>query len=228
MTQRAKWLGAGGLVVLWLALVYVYFIDVPPPQEVPLKFQSGQVAAAPIQQGSTESWDVKSLHAQVPHELPTTPKRNIFMAASLPLSSEAQTRLVAMRKKQTALASAAAVVNETAPAPPALLPPSPEEIARQQEELAAQVLQQQEELHRKQLLEQMAQYRYLGYVNQKGIQKAFLGKGREIYILRQGDTLDGKFLVALIETTAIKIRVVESKLETTLKLSKDEGSAAGT
>ena len=119
-------------------------------------------------------------------------------------------------------------MNEAPPAPPAPLPPSPEEIARQQKELTAQALRQQEELHRKQLLEQMAQYRYLGYVNQRGVQKAFLGKGREIYILRQGDTLDGKFLVALIETTAIKIRVVESKLETTLKLSKDEGPAAGT
>jgi hypothetical protein len=52
---------------------------------------------------------------------------------------------------------------------------------------------------RKQVREQMGQYRYLGYVNQQGVQKAFVGKGKEIYIIRKGDTLDGKFsLVSLI------------------------------
>ena len=232
MTQRAKWLGAGGLVVLWLALVYVYFIDVPPPQEVPLKFKSGQAAVGLIQKGLAESWDVKSLHAQVSRELPATPKKNIFMAASLPVSSEAQAKVIALRKKQQALAAAASIVSAAPPspppAPPAPLPPSPEELARRQEELAVLSARQQEELRRKQLQAQMAEYRYLGYVNQNGVQKAFLGKGREIYIIRQGDTLDGKFLVAVIEASTVKIRTADATLETIITLKKDEAGTSGT
>lgn len=227
MTQQAKWLGVGGLVVVWLALVYVYVMDVPPPPEVPLKFKSGQAAADPIRKGPAESWDVKSLHAQV-RELPATPKKNIFTAASLPLSPEAHAKVIALRNKHKALAAAAATVSATPPAPPAPPPPSPEELARQQEERAAQAARQQEELRRKQLQEQMAQYRYVGYLNQNGVQKAFLGKGREIYIIRQGDTLDGKFLVAAIEASTVKIRAADSTLETIIKLKKEEAGASGT
>ena len=227
MTQRAKWLGVGGLVVVWLALLFVYFIDVPPPQEVPLKFKSGQAAADRIQRGPAESWDVKSLHAQIPRELPTTPKRNIFMSASLTLSPEVQAKVLALRKKHQALAAAAATVSAS-PAPPVPLPPSPEELARRQEELAAQSARQQEELRRKQLQEQMAEYRYLGYVNQSGVQKAFLWKGREIYIIRQGDTLDGKFLVAAVEASTVKIRAADFNLETIIRLKKDEAGTSGT
>ena len=227
MTQRAKWLGVGGLVVVWLALLYVYFIDVPPPQDVPLKFKSGQVAADPIRKGPIESWDVKSLHAQV-RELPTTPKKNIFTAASLPLSPEAHAKVIALRNTHQALAAAAAAMSATLPTPPAPPPPSPEELARQQEELAAQAARQQEALHRQQVQEQMAQYRYLGSLTRNGVRKAFLGKGREIYILRQGDTLDGSFLVAAIEASTVRIRAADSNLEATIKLKKEEGSISGT
>jgi hypothetical protein len=44
----------------------------------------------------------------------------------------------------------------------------------------------------------MGQYRYLGYLNQQGVEKTFVGKGKDIYILRKGDKLDGKFFVASI------------------------------
>lgn len=223
MTQRTKWLGLTGLALVWLALVYVFVIDVPPPQEVPLKFKSGQSAASTMQKGLVESWDVKSLHAKA-RELPVTPKKNIFAPPALPLSPEAQVRLVALKKKN----AAAAVPPPEATPPPPPPSPSPEELVRQQEALAAQAVRQQEELRRKQVQEQMAQYRYLGYLNQSGVQKAFLGKGREIYIIRQGDTLDGKFLVALIEATAVKIREADSNLEIILKLKKEEGLVSET
>jgi hypothetical protein len=225
MTTRGKWLGLVALAVLWMGLVYVYVIDVAPPPEVPLKYQSG-IAAGAAQTGAAEQWDVRSLHAPS-RELPVAPKKNIFAAAPVPLSREAQEKLAAVKKPRKTLAAPAAAVPQPSPAPPPP-PPSPEEIARQQEELAAQAARQQEELRRKQLQEQMAQYRYLGYLNQSGVQKAFLGKGREIYILRQGETLDGKFVVASIEAAAVKIQESTSKLETVLKLKKEESSASGT
>ncbi|MDR4470614.1 MAG: hypothetical protein MRJ68_20310 [Nitrospira sp.] len=74
----------------------------------------------------------------------------------------------------------------------------------------------------------MTQYWYLGYAHQNWVQKAFLGKGRELYILREGDTLDGKLHVILIEATSVKLLNAESKPETTLKLKKEESSVTGT
>ncbi len=74
----------------------------------------------------------------------------------------------------------------------------------------------------------MAQYRYLGYVNQNGVQKAFLGKGPEIYILRQGDMLDGQFVVESIDAMTVTITESTSKLETILTLKKEGASPSGT
>ena len=67
----------------------------------------------------------------------------------------------------------------------------------------------------------MGQYRYLGYLNQQGLQKAFVGKGKDIYIIRKGDTLDGKFLVASIDPATVKLREPTTSLETSIELQKD-------
>lgn len=218
MPTRTKWFALGVLILLWMGLLYVKVIDVPPPLEVPLMYQSGQTVASSAPTNAAEAWEVKSLKTQA-RELPATPTRNIFTAAGIAgASGHRGTRAVQHKTPSRPSATAPAV-------PP---PPTPEERARQQEALAAQAAQQQEQLRRQQLQEQMGQYRYLGYVNQNGVQKAFLGKGREIYIIRQGDTLDGKFQVALIEATIVKLLDAESKLEQTLKLKKEEISAAGT
>ena len=221
MTDRMKWLGLGGLIMLWIALVYAFLIDVPPPEEVPLKYQSGKAVTRSAAANSVEEWEVHSLRAQT-RQLPETPKRNIFTAGSITRPSDPQA-IVTQQKKQERL-KAALATPATTPSPPS---PTPEELALQQEALAAQAAHQQEELRRQQLQEQMRQYRYLGYVNQNGVQKAFLGKGREIYIIREGDTLDGKFMVALIDPTTVRITDSTSKLEVALKLKKEEGGNAG-
>ena len=213
LTPRMKWVGLGGLVTVWLVLVYINVIAVPPPQEVPLKYTSGHVAPVTRQADLGDEWEVHSLQAKV-RELPGAPKKNIFAATILVRSPSPHAKVAALQKKQQALAAASTIAPPVPVAPP---PPSPEELARQQEALRQQ-----------QLREQMAQYRYLGYVNQNGVQKAFLGKGREIYILKEGETLEGKFQVALIEATTVKLLDSESKLETTLKLKKEESSPSGT
>jgi type IV secretory pathway VirB10-like protein len=232
MTPRVKWLGLGGLFLIWLLLIYVYVIDVPPAQEVPLKFTSGQAGGNRGNNGQTsvEAWDVKSLRAPA-RDLPATPKKNIFAAAAPPISPEAAAQVAARKAQRKAAAMAVAA----APALPP--PPSPEELAKQQEELAAaaarqqaelaaQAARQQEELRRKQVQEHMGQYRYLGYVNQQGEQKAFLAKGREIYIIRQGEMLEGKFVVASVDAAAVKLRDSSSEIETVLKLKKEETASS--
>jgi hypothetical protein len=111
--------------------------------------------------------------------------------------------------------------------PPAPLPlvvaavPPPAPPGPTPEELAEQATRQQAELNLKQVREQMGQYRYLGYLSQQGVQKAFVGKGKDIYIIRKGDTLDGKFLVASIDPTTVKLREPSTSLETSLDLKKD-------
>ena len=208
MTPRTKWMGLSGLMAIWVAVGYVNVITVPPQREVPLKYKSGQVATAKQDDGTTEVWEVRSLKPKV-KDLPVTPTKNLFAGTTGSRPQNVEARNVARRKKEHAIVA-------EAPAPTTPPPPSPEELARQQEALRLQ-----------QLREQMAQYRYLGYVNQNGVQKAFLGKGREIYILREGETLDGKFLVAAIDAATVKLIDGESKLETTLKLKKEESSISG-
>lgn len=212
LTPWMKWMGLGGLIAVWLVLLYVNVIAVPPPPEVPLKFKSGQPDPVVRQAGLIDVWEVYSLQAQV-RELPGAPKKNIFAATTIARSPNSQAKIAAL-KKQQALAAASVIASPTPATPP---PPSPEELARQQEMLRQQ-----------QLREQMAQYRYLGYVNQNGEQKAFLGKGREIHILRQGDKLDGQFVVVSIEPTAVKITESTSKLETVLTLKKEDAPSSGT
>ncbi len=207
MTDRQKWLGVGGLVLIWITLFSVIVISAPPPEEVPLKYRSGTVMARSTAAAPNEEWTVHSLRAQE-RQLPDTPKRNIFLPSSRPM--DPQGKVVARQKRPQPLVAVTAP-----PTPPVPPPPTAEELA-----------QQQEALRRQQLQEQMAQYRYLGYVDRNGVHQAFLGKGREIYIIREGDTLDGKFQVSLIEATSVKLLDAESKLETTLKLKKEE-SASG-
>jgi hypothetical protein len=151
---------------------------------------------------------VKSLHSSV-GERRLTPTRNIFAVGASPTTSE-MSRSTVRRKKESQPIEAAMV---PPPPPPG---PSPEEVAEEQ-------ARQQRELKLKQLKEQMGQYRYLGYLAQDGDRKAFLGKGHEIYIIRQGDKLDGKFQVAVVEPSIVKIRDTDSSLETTIQLKK-EGS----
>ncbi|MFO0699940.1 MAG: hypothetical protein U0236_11975 [Nitrospira sp.] len=213
MTPRTKWMGLSGLIAVWVAMVYVNVLTVPPQQAVPLKYKSGQVATAKQDDGTTEVWEVRSLKPQV-KDLPVTPTKNLFAGTTGSRPQNAEARNVTRKRKPPAIVVEAPA---TAPVPTTPPPPSPEELARQQEALRLQ-----------QLREQMAQYRYLGYVNQNGVQKAFLGKGRELYILHEGETLDGKFQVVLIEATSVKLVDSESKLETMLKLKKDESSPAGT
>lgn len=50
----------------------------------------------------------------------------------------------------------------------------------------------------------------------------------DIYILRGGEALEGKFRVSLIEATTVKLLDSESKIETTLRLKKEESSPSGT
>ena len=219
--QRYLLVGLGGI---WCVLILTRFLTAEERQEVPLTFVSGKPAAKThAAVGAPDPWQVKHVAMQA-HEMPGEPKKNIFAPLGESTAVGA-TAIVAKRKTRATLQPPQEVVAVVPAAPPE---PTPEElaeqVARQQAQLAeqvAQVAQQQEELKLQQVREQMGQYRYLGYLNQQGVQKAFMGKGKDIYILRTGDKLDGKFLVASIDPTTVKLKEPATSLETSIELKKD-------
>lgn len=209
--QRTVLIVLGGV---WVLLLAWRFMPGDPPQEVPLTFVSGQSTAKKTS-GAPDPWLVKPAAMQA-KAMSETPQKNIFA----PLGESTVvgdgevgvSTVVAKRSKRMSPAPPPpVVVAEIPPAPPG---PTPEE-------LAEQAAKQQEELRRKQVQEQMGQYRYLGYLTQQGVQKAFVGKGKDLYIIRQGDKLDGKFLVASINATTVKLKEPVTSLEASLDLKKE-------
>jgi hypothetical protein len=200
-----------GLIGLLVCVLAFRFGGEEPPREVPLKFTSTQHRA---KAQASVGLDVKSLDTPA-RNAAAKPARNIFVAGAHALSVESPpSRLVAKKKKSVVTP----IVEVAIAPPPASLPPPPP--GPTPEELAAQAAAQQRELSLRQLKEQMGQYRYLGYLTHDGDHKAFIGKGHEIYIVREGDKLDGKFLVSGVDPAIVRIREAEHSLETTLPLKK--------
>lgn len=219
MSLSAQRLLLLGLAGLWGVLVLVRVLTVEAPQEVPLTFVSGRpVPTLSAAAGESDPWQIRPMTMQT-RELRETPKKNIFapLGDSTVVASPAT---VAMRVKRQVAPTVPAPVAQPGPVIAATPPPPP---GPSPEELAEQAAQQQAILKAQQVREQMGQYRYIGYFHQHGEQKAFLGKGKEIYIIRTGDTVDEKFLVASIEPTMVKLKEPATSLETSLNL-KMEGS----
>jgi hypothetical protein len=217
--QRYLLLGLGGV---WCVLIVMRILTAEAPQEVPLTFVSGKpTAKTRAAAGAPDLWQVKRVTMQA-REMPDGPKKNMF--APLGESTAVGATIVMAKRAKRAPPPPPVVAAVPPPAPPPLVvaavpPPAPPGPAP--EELAEQATRQQEELNLRQLREQMGQYRYLGYLSQQGVEKAFVGKGKDIYIIRKGDKLDGKFLVASIDPTSVKLKEPITSLETSLDLKKD-------
>ncbi|HKO31883.1 MAG TPA: hypothetical protein VJU54_12145 [Nitrospiraceae bacterium] len=74
---------------------------------------------------------------------------------------------------------------------------------------------------RKDLRKQRGQYCSLGDLDQQGVQKAFVRKGKDLYIIRKGEKLDGKFVVASIDPTTVKLKEPITSFETSIDLTKE-------
>lgn len=206
MTERAKWRLLGALALVWLIVILVRVASAPEPQRAPLKFRSGETVAA----DSTRSdGGVPGLvrpklarGSQAPFKTP----KNIFSPADV--SSEARQAQAARPPKKPQ-----ALVPAPTPAPPPAVaftaPPAPSP-----EQLAAQQARQW-----------LGQYRFFGYLGQGGDQRAFLSKGRDIFIVRVGDSIEGRIMVTAIDPSSVRLRETGTSLETTLSLAKDSGGA---
>jgi hypothetical protein len=217
MTNRMKWSLLGGLLLLWIAVIAFRVMSEPEPQRVPLKFVSGQVLARETGHG-TDGMPASLQPAGAPTGPSFKTPKNIFAPLDLRSDEEkaaaARARLLAARRKTEQAAVA------TAPAPP---PPTPEESAAQEAQRQAELARQQKEQAIQQARQAMGQYRFLGYLTRNGAPQAFLGKGTDIYIVKVGETIEGRIQVTTIDATTVKLTEQTTSTEASLPLVK-EGS----
>ena len=74
--------------------------------------------------------------------------------------------------------------------------------------------------------QQLNQYRFLGYLKKGGESQAFLTNGEAIYIVKQGETLEGRIHIHKIDPTTIvlstKVRETGDNIEATIPLTKEQ------
>ncbi len=192
MTEGAKWRLLALLMLLMAAVVTYRVLDRPEPQRVALTYTSGQTANATSAKSSPTLIHLDSKQ-RMARQGPRRPSKNIFSPLEFPKP----------KKKKTAVK-----VKAAPPPPPRLVqpaiphPPSPEELA------AAQARKR------------MAAYRVLGYSREGGQPRAFLGKGRKIFIAGIGEELEDRIHVAAITEKAVRLRETRTQVEATLLYEK--------
>jgi len=208
MTKRTKGWLAIFLGATWAALVIFEVTNQPSPERVPLKFKSGptQDIAEKHAHQSDNPFTVRLARAKT-HELPHLPSHNIFASLDTP-SPEATLRQV---NKHT-VSGLVKPSQSPSPAPIVAAPPaSPSE-----QELAAQRAIQQTEMARLEAMRELGAFRFLGFLEQDGLARAFLARGNELYVVKNGDAIDGRYVITVLDNSSVKIRATSTGAETTI------------
>ncbi|MES4784894.1 MAG: hypothetical protein C4294_02720 [Nitrospiraceae bacterium] len=206
MRQEKKWKLWGALFTIWLGLMAWRILTETEPQRVPLTYRSGKVLSGKtaVEHGGSQALIRTQTKA---HDISFREPKNIFAPLISAQEGNRAQRLGAAKK---APVSSIPV--------PAREGPTPEEVAAQQARL-------QQELALQQAQQKLVQYRFLGYVTQNGESKAFLGKGNEIYIVTNGDTLEGHIKVKAIEPFAVTLLDTANKIEASVPLTRETGTS---
>ena len=208
MTKRTKGWLAVFLCATWAALAIFVAMNQPSPERVPLTFKSGpaQAMAGKHAHGSDNSFTVRLARAKT-HELPHVTAHNIFA----PLDTPSPGYTVRQVNKH-------AVSGQAKPPQP----PSPTPIVAQQaappsdQEIAAQRATQQAEMARLESMRALGAFRFLGFLEQNGISQAFLARGNELYVVANGDSVDGRYVITALDTSSVKIRATSTGAEATI------------
>ena len=214
MTKRTKGWLAVSLCAAWAALVIFEVMNQPSPEHVPLKFKSGpaqDIAGKPAQR-SDNPFTVRLARAKT-HELPHLPSHNIFASLDTP-SPEVTVRQV---KKRTVSGR----VNPPQSASPAQIIAEPAAPLSEQE-IAAQRAIQQAEMARLETMREMEAFRFLGFLEQNGVAQAFLARGDELYVVANGDAVDGRYVITVLNTSSVKIHATSTGVETIIGKSDRE------
>ena len=189
MTRRSQWLILVLLLGIWAGVAFWIMAAAPEPQRVPLTYVTGKADRAKVSRpqagaGLKVNLDLLAAGRRRTEEAFVAPK-NIFA----PLPTE---KVVPTRAKRPAPTPPAAPAVAAPAVPP---PPSPEE-------LAAQAARQE-----------LAQFRYLGYLSRDGNEQAFLSKGKELYIVRNDEMIEQRVRVKSVTPTGVTLQEPRSQVE---------------
>jgi hypothetical protein len=196
LTRRSQWLTLSVLLGIWAGVTLWVIAAAPDPPRVPLAHVTGKADRAKAGRpqagaGLIVNLDLLTAARRRGEEAFVAPK-NIFA----PLSTE---RTVPTHAKPRAPATPPAPVVAVPVVPP---PPSPEE-------LAAQAARQE-----------LAQFRYLGYLSRDGREEAFLSKGKELYIVRSEETIEERVRVKTVTPTGVTLQETHSQVVRTVPLNE--------
>ncbi len=196
MTRRSHWLTLCILLGIWAGVAIWVVADAPEPQRVPLKYVTGRASRADASRfqagtGLKVNLDLLAAARRRAGKAFIAPK-NIF--APLPTEKTAPPHA----KRPAPVSKPAPAAAAAVPAVPP--PPSPEE-------LAAQAARQE-----------LAQFRYLGYLSRDGKEEAFLSKGKELYIVRNDEMIEQRVLVKTVTATGVTLQEPRSRVERTVPL----------
>jgi hypothetical protein len=214
MTRRIKVLLLILLLALWGGLMFWVFSTSSEPQHVPLKYLSGQTAprealrAAALpgqagQPGLKVNLELLAANRRRAEKAVVSPK-NIFAPL---LTEESQPKVARAPRRakpqfpQNAKAPGPQMVPGMPTIPPPPPPPSPEELAKQ----AAR--------------QELAQFRYLGYLIRSGREEAFLSKGKDLHIVTRGETIESRVLVKAITPNGVTLEEIPSHVEQIIALT---------
>lgn len=193
MSARTQGTALLVLGAIWAGVALWVVMNEPEPQHVPLTHVTGRAARADT--GRTHAGAGLKVHldrlaaARRQAEEALVAPKNIFA----PLRSD---------EPKVAVAKPLPKAPEPPPAAPAAPPPP------SAEELAAQAARQE-----------LAQFRYLGYLNRPDKEEAFLSKGKDLHIVKSGDTIDQRVLVKAITSTGVTLEEPTSHVERTVLLA---------
>lgn len=196
MTNQRKWLILGSLLLAWGMVTIFQMSDSAPTDSMTLSATSG----TPLPSIKDLALDpaFSNPRQTATFSLP----RNIFapLGMSQIVSRQEADKASSSRQKKT----------EASLPPPSTPPPPGPSIA----DLAGQRAQ-----------EQLNQFRFLGYLTKGGESQAFLTNGQAIYIVKQGEMLEGRVQVHKIqpETVILSTQVLEtgSHVQATIPLTPD-------
>ncbi len=198
MTNQRKWLVLGGLISAWGMVTLFQMWDSAPTDLIPYSDTSGS-PLPPLKDLELDP-EFTNPRQTATFSLP----RNIFAPLGMAQVARQETnRATTSRLSKTAL-------SPSPPPPSPQPPPSGPSFA----DLAGQRAR-----------EQLNQFRFLGYLTKGGESQAFLTNGQAIYIVKQGEMLEGRVQVHKIEpeTVVLSTQVLEtgSHVQATIPLTPD-------
>ncbi len=227
MTTRAKGMALLLLLVIWAGLGAWLLMNTNEPQRVPLKFISGQSGAEGTrgQGNAAKRIDLALLMAQ------RQKADNSFMAPKnvfRPLKMEREISAPAPPPKKREIPR-----QELSPAVPGYSARSrvsnrfsnaspgsdghPARHSGRSTHSGCSARAQPEELARQAGRQELSQYRYLGYLTRAGMDEAFLSRGKDLHIVKAGETINQRVLVKAITPTGVTLQETASQVEHTVK-----------